>query len=631
MVIASVPAVLPRAFCRCKHSPVLAVASHFGATSLARRLILGGLAVLASVVGVCAQPVPLERPTLGRVDSVVVPTRIATSLLPQPLNVADAALYRRIFASQDEGAWQQADRDIAKLRSKLLLGHVQFQRYLHPTAYKSSYSELAAWLDQYADHPAAYRAYSLARKRQPAGSRQLTIPEFGQEHLRHFFGVQPSRSQVNSARHRQMAQSIRAKIARSHLSAAGRMIDTSGLPSGIADRLRAQAALGWLAMGRSETALTLARTAAERSRANTAMPDWVAGLAAYRLRQYERAAKHFGLHARSKEAGEWTIPAGAFWAARAETKRGQHKAAKQWLQMAAKHPYTFYGQLALAQLGLPTPHRPKAGRVKPAEVAAIRALPGGQRMLALVQVGQIRLADEELLQQLSGAPLATVRTITAFAEATGLPQTAMRGALRLASADGLPLPGALYPMPGWQPGDGFKLDQALIWAFVRQESVFNPRATSGAGARGLMQLMPATANYIAGEERFVGKRRDALYNPSLNLSLGQRYLRYLMDKDMVGFDLFRLTVAYNAGVGNLATWQREGLLADDPLLFIEMLPLLETRLFVERVVANYWVYRALLGQRRPSMAALLKGEWPKYSSQDRTLVEPAEDVSRGNR
>lgn len=601
---------------------------------MARRLILGGLGVLVSMVGACAQPVPQTRSdaSSGAGQAVVNRTTVpmAKPFLPTPLNEADSTRYTQIFALQEKGAWQQADREIGKLQSKLLLGHVQFQRYLHPTAYKSNYGELANWLTRYADHPAAYRAYSLAKKRQPAGSRSLRIPKFGQEHLRHFFGKTPSSSQVTSAHHRRVAQTIRAKIARSHLSTAGRMIDNSGLPAAIADRLRAQTALGWLAMGRSQTALTLASTAAARSRTKTTMPDWVAGLAAYRLQQYARAAKHFGLHAKSDQAGDWTIPAGAFWAARAETKRGRHKVATEWLRLAAKHPYTFYGQLALARLGQPTPHRPAASAVSPTQVRVVAALPGGDRMLGLLQVGQIRLADEELLQQIGKVSLPTLRTIVTFAEATGLPQTAMRGAFRLANASGHPVASAMYPMPGWRPGGGFKLDQALIWAFVRQESVFNPRATSGAGARGLMQLMPATANYVAGEERFVGKRRDALYDPTLNLSLGQSYLRYLMDKDLVGQDLFRLTVAYNAGVGNLANWKREGLLAEDPLLFIEMLPLLETRLFVERVVANYWIYRALMGQRRPSITALLNGDWPKYSSQDRPWVELAEDVSRGN-
>src|SRR3546814_16611367 len=77
----------------------------------------------------------------------------------------DADLYRRIFVLQEDGRWPQADRLIAELSDKRLLGHLLAQRYLHPTAYRSKYSELTAWMDSYADHPQAQRIYALALTR----------------------------------------------------------------------------------------------------------------------------------------------------------------------------------------------------------------------------------------------------------------------------------------------------------------------------------------------------------------------------------------------------------------------------------------------------------------------------------
>src|SRR3546814_6617268 len=102
---------------------------------------------------------------------------------------------------------------------------------------------------------------------------------------------------------------------------------------------------------------------------------------------------------------------------------------------------------------------------------------------------------------------------------------------------------ALYPIPPWQPASGFTVDRALIYAMMRQESGFNPRALSPDGARGLMQLMPRTASYIAGDRRYHGKRENELYDPSLNLELGQRYIAYLLVHDRVQGDLFRLATA----------------------------------------------------------------------------------------
>ena len=597
----------------------------------ARGLTYAGVAMLSVLAAACADS---KQPTdSGSAPAAAVrQDATAKSLFPTPLSAADADRYRRIFTYQEKGDWQQANREIANLDSKLLLGHVQFQRYMHPTAYRASYPELSAWLQRYNDHPAAYRAYSLANRRQPAGAAPLQVPVFGQEHLRHLLGERRRTvGQVQTAAHRRTAQTIRARIARSHLTVATRMIDRSGLPPAASDRLRAQVALGWLALGKDDQALKIAATAAERSRDRTSVPDWVAGLAAFQNRKFDKAERHFGLHAKSKLAGDWNQSAGAFWAARSAMKNGRNAQATQWLKQAAQHPYTFYGQLALEQLGqsiAPAHHR---SRPMPVDIGRLQKLEAGRRVFGLIQAGQIWRADEELLQLLSNASPPMARSITAIAEAANLPQAAMRGAYYLASMKDTPATTALYPLPDWQPQGGFALDRALIWAFVRQESVFNPMATSGAGARGLMQLMPSTANYVAGDGRFEGARRDALYEPTLNLSLDQQYLRYLMAKDLVANDLFRLAVAYNAGIGNLHNWRREGLLASDPLMFIETLPLLETRLFVERVLANYWIYRALMGQPRPSLQALLKGEWPQYRSQEAAQVELAEDRSHGNR
>jgi soluble lytic murein transglycosylase-like protein len=156
----------------------------------------------------------------------------------------------------------------------------------------------------------------------------------------------------------------------------------------------------------------------------------------------------------------------------------------------------------------------------------------------------------------------------------------------------------------------------LIYALIRQESAFNPNAMSSDGARGLMQLMPRTASYVGQGNRYHGSRRDELFEPSLNLSLGQRYLDYLLEHQSVDGDLFRLTTAYNGGPGNLNKWEQHIKAGDDPLLFIESLPSRETRLFIERVLANLWIYRQRLNQPSPSLDLIAAGERPIYKSLD---------------
>ena len=87
---------------------------------------------------------------------------------PKIIGHTDIDLYQEIFAVQEDGDWKTADRLIARLRDRVLMGHVMAQRYLHPTKYRSKYKELKAWMGKYADHPDAPRLYKLARRRQPA-------------------------------------------------------------------------------------------------------------------------------------------------------------------------------------------------------------------------------------------------------------------------------------------------------------------------------------------------------------------------------------------------------------------------------------------------------------------------------
>ena len=135
-----------------------------------------------------------------------------------------------------------------------------------------------------------------------------------------------------------------------------------------------------------------------------------------------------------------------------------------------------------------------------------------------------------------------------------------------------------------------------------------------------MQLMPTTARFMAKRSKTKLRKLDDLYDPSVNMALAQKYLNHLMKYTEAGDDLFRLAAAYNGGPGNLKKWENQmverGVDVDDQLLFIEMLPSGETRLFIERVLANYWIYRMRLGQEVPSLAALAKGGRPLYRALD---------------
>lgn len=99
---------------------------------------------------------------------------------------------------------------------------------------------------------------------------------------------------------------------------------------------------------------------------------------------------------------------------------------------------------------------------------------------------------------------------------------------------------------------------------------------------------------------------DAEYN----MALGQQYVNYLLEKPFIDGNLFYMMTAYNAGPGNLVKWQKNTRYNNDPLLFIEVIPARETRIYIERVMANLWIYQSRFGQELSGIRALGKGQWP---------------------
>jgi soluble lytic murein transglycosylase-like protein len=137
---------------------------------------------------------------------------------------------------------------------------------------------------------------------------------------------------------------------------------------------------------------------------------------------------------------------------------------------------------------------------------------------------------------------------------------------------------------------------------------------SKAGARGVMQIMPQTAVTITHDRSLAGSNKRRLDDPIYSMTLGQNYLLDLIERQ--NGNLFSIAAAYNAGEGNLSKWQaiREG--DTDPLLFIETIPLAETRDYIKRVMTNMWMYRRRLGQPTTGLDDAAAGAWPTYTQTD---------------
>jgi soluble lytic murein transglycosylase-like protein len=344
-------------------------------------------------------------------------------------------------------------------------------------------------------------------------------------------------------------------------------------------------------------------------------PNWQTGLAAWRVHSMAEAARQFAFVATDADASDWARAAGAYWAARSHLKNHEPAKVSQWMRIAAGYPRTFYGQLARRALGMSSGLAWSKPGLDDGAMRALAQTGGGARALALLQIGMDDLAEDELHVLLKGdSRIELAPAIMMIAQQARLPSVSIRLAVQFEKASSPLRDAALYPVPNWKPAGGFTLDPALLFALMRQESGFNPRAQSAAGAAGLMQLMPATATALAADLALIDKDKLALFDPVLNLTLAQRYVSILLKDPNVKGDLMMLAIAYNAGPGNLAKYRASANYEQDPLLFIESIPGLETRQFIERVLTNYWLYQDCMGQKVPTLDALASGGWPIYSA-----------------
>lgn len=566
--------------------------------------------------GLAQNPAALETTSLPRGED-----QNPEAALPRVLNEADAALYREIFTLQKAGKWRAADQRIAMLRDTLLIGHVLFQRYMHPTAYRSKYTELKGWMAQYADHPGAARIYRLALRRQPKRWRAPRRPQnasFGQESIagpRAAARAGPRLSRAHRRQVRRLTNRVKSLVRRERPTQALAILDNKAnrhfLGTLYFDRALAIIARGYYHAGENEKVLAAATRAIERSGAQAPYAYWWAGLAAWRLEKHGVAAAHFAAMAQAPELTDWPRAAAAFWAARAALVGGEPAKVTPMLRLGARYPYTFYGMLAMQALDKPPPFDWALPRLGAVETELLQHIPAAKRALALIEAGQTVRAESEL-KRLTGAPSpALSRVLLALIGKANLPDVALRLGFRLQSKRGERHDAALFPVPGWIPEGGYSIDKALIFAFMRQESRFKTKAKSRRGASGLMQLMPATARFIATkQERRRGRR--ALFEPEFNIALGQKYIQKMLDEPTIGGNLFYAVTAYNAGPGTLRKWRRQVNYRDDPLLFIESIRSRETRDYVERVLTNFWTYRRRFDQDVPSLAAVAAGAWPVY-------------------
>ena len=305
-----------------------------------------------------------------------------------------------------------------------------------------------------------------------------------------------------------------------------------------------------------------------------------------------------------------------YWQGRSYETLGDKAGALTHYRLAAAYPETFYGQIALAHIDA-TPILHLSDTVVDAaaagELDSDPLMPEIKVLADLGQAGTLRVFIDRDVEVYSSPR--HLKRLMLLLNDWGYPEIALRLA-KTASYAGAPMPALTHPvipLPAY-PGPGTAPDPAMVLGLIRQETEFDAYAVSGAGARGLMQMMPASAKLAARQAGLAYRPEALMTDTAYNMQLGMTEYRSHLDRNG-GSNVLALA-SYNAGPNNVKKWLAAN--GDprltDPLDWIEQIPFGETRNYVQRVLENTEVYRARLAGKDVPLKILADLYAPGQSS-----------------
>lgn len=351
-----------------------------------------------------------------------------------------------------------------------------------------------------------------------------------------------------------------------------------------------------LADGRISQAYGLAAQNDLKSPGDLAEAEWLAGWIAFQFLKDPGLAEGHFKRLYDNVSTPVSRSRGAYWLGRAATGKGDATKAAEWYAKAAEEPTTFYGQLAAQHSATPSPSPLVGNPAIPREATAwAQKNELGAVLKALDQNGGNRLIPSfgralYYAAHTDDQRLAAVELVSGISISQGVRLARL---LRQGNVRDTAL---AYPVPKWIELPDAP-SPAMVLGIIRQESNFDVEAESSAGAKGLMQLMPKTAER---EARMMNQPYTPAYltgRPNTNVRLGSHYLGRLLDR-YDGYPALAFA-AYNAGESRVDQWLRtfgDPRTGDiDLITWIECIPFKETRNYVQRVLENAEIYRHRVG------------------------------------
>jgi len=550
-------------------------------------------------------PAPTSQPATS-VTQPAAPLQTATPLKP----VVVPKDWRGVFDAIDAGNWASAQAGIAALPRSILTPVAKAELYTAKGSPVVDLGSLQALITEAPELPKADQLAAMAVKR-----GALTAPLIMVEKPTYNLGSAPIRYKARPVQGEPYADQLRAlldPLVKSDDPAGGEAQLLSFAPQ-LSYEARAEAAqrvaFAYYVNGLDLDARRVADTWRQGATGEWAsQAAWVSGLASWRLGDWNAASASFKQVSQLAQQRELRA-AGFFWAARAEQAAGRPRSVEGLLKSAAntaESTESFYGLLARDSLGLSTKldQDPFIGSDPPVD-----QLQNVQRAIELARIGEPALAEEMLRHQAKIGVSTEHHALIQVAKRLDLPAAQLwlanngQWGARSDASD-------RYPNPTWRPVNGWRVDPALAFGHIVQESAFRRTAVSQAGAVGLMQVLPITAQQMA-NSRGLSYTRASLTDPRFNLEFGQSFIETMRGSSATAGQLPRVIASYNAGPLPVARWagiNDKG----DPLLWIESIPYWETRYYVPAVLRNMWVYQGLNNEPTVTLRAMAQHRWPTF-------------------
>ena len=518
--------------------------------------------------------------------------------------------WRGVFDAIDAGNWAAASAGIATLPASVLTPVAKAELY---TAKGSPVVDLASLQALIAQAPELPEANQLGLMAERRGA--TTPPMIIAERQTVVLGSAPVRYKAHPVEGEPAADQLRAEldplVKNDDASGAEALLVTQGPALSAEARAEAGTRIAFIyyVLGLDMDARRVADTWRQGSSGEWAsQAAWISALASWRLGDYNSASIDFKQAAQLADQRE--LRAGGFyWAARSEQAAGRPASVESLLRAAAstaEGPESFYGLIARETLGMSTTlgTDPLSGYDPPVD-----QYPNVQRAIELAKIGEPALAEQMVIHQAKiGAP-SEHHALIQLAKRLDLPAAQLylaKYGQYGAQADATDR----YPNPNWIPLNGWRVDPALAFGHIVQESSFRRTAVSTAGAVGLMQVLPITAQQMS-QRTGVPYTRASLTDPRYNLEFGQSFIERMRSDSSTAGQLPRVIASYNAGPLPVAKWagiNDKG----DPLLWIESIPYWETRYYVPSVMRNMWVYQGLDREDTPTLKAMAEHHWPSF-------------------